>query len=638
MISWTEFADKYATTKTDVSGSFDAFCDALEALPSAPSKDRCKLVKLARFGEAANDRGCLRTNENMLAIAGVELDYDLEEMSLDEAAELFEGRGIAALFYTSPSHTAERPRWRVILPFSRELTPDQRDTYVSRGNGVLGGVVSDESFNWSQAFYAGRVDGVPYQSRRVSGRCIDEVAGLPEIGRRGPGANGASGYTLEHAYDDIRAGLNMHGAINHAAMCGESKAQIEAVMLESVAKEEDPGRWAKRLAEIDRSIRGAVRRKTRDIDRRVAQMPAPPMPVAQKLAGGLPIILPAEFASLPLRRRLWIAEPLIPAGETTLLYGAGAAGKSLLLLQLCLGMAGGIHWLGKPIQAGRALLFTCEDDADEINRRAVKVLKALGITWRDCGDRFAVVPMRASEASAVLAAPGKDGTLVPTATYEALKKAVADFKPDLTIIDTLADVHAGNENDRAHAKQFIKLVERLGQSTFIVTAHPSVSGQADGRGASGSTGWPAAVRSHLYLERVRGEEGAEADPDLRRLSNLKANYSQAAAGGIEMRWVEGVFQPTDAAGVAADMDAKADEFFLTMLARYNSEGRGVNGSSGATYAPRVFADDAMAKEARMNKRTLKAAMDRLFAAKRMRIEHGHRLRVCVRQKRPSATA
>ncbi len=614
----TDFPDRFARTKTETDVTFEALCERIINAPTVAYKEQCAWIKLGAFGDDVEnvESGCLRTNRNLRRVSGVELDYDLEEMSIDEAADLFRARGVRAFLYTSPSHMADKPRWRALLPFSHERDPVERDTYAARGNGVLGGVVSDESHTRSQGYYAGRVAGVLFESRMIDGACIDEVGGLPEIGRRGPGATGHTGYTREHAYDDVREGINLHAAINHLAMLGEAKADIEAAMLESRARTDDSTRWAKRFAEIDRSSRGAERRKEREQQRTLASIGVPPLPPVV----GLPLIKPGEFAARKLQKRKWVCEPLIPLGETTLMYGPGAAGKSLLLLILALCMACGFRWLGMPVPILRTLFFTCEDDADELNRRAAKVLQSLGVTWAECGDRFAAVPMRGTEASAVLAVASKDGTLTPTPTYAALRKLVEDFKPDVVIIDTLADVFAGNENDRSHAKQFVKLIERLYPATFIVTAHPSVSGQADGRGASGSTGWPAAVRSHLYLERVRGDEGAEPDPDLRQLSNLKANYAQAGSGGIELRWIDGVFVRSDRQAREEGGGGDADELFLELLARYTAQGRYVNASSGTTFAPSVFAKDDAAKAARLTKRALAAAMNRLFEAGRIVVQ------------------
>jgi RecA-family ATPase len=349
---------------------------------------------------------------------------------------------------------------------------------------------------------------------------------------------------------------------------------------------------------------------------------AAPKSAAAPASADLPCVRANDLAVRMPKQREWIVESLIPKGETTLLYGPGAAGKSLLLLQLALGIAAGRRWLGLPVPRGRVLFFTCEDDADEINRRGLTILREMDLSWFQVGERFLAVPMRGTDQSAVLAVAQRDGTLAPSATYAALRAMVERYKPDVVILDTLADIFAGNENDRSHAKQFVKLIERLYPATFLVTAHPSVSGQADGRGASGSTGWPAAVRSHLYLERARPEDGTPADPDLRQLSNLKSNYARAGDGGIELRWKDGVFVRSDRQAREADGTDKADDVFVELLRTFNARRVNVSTSPGTTYAPSVFAKEDAAKAQRISKKMLVAAMGRLIDAGRIRnVQH-----------------
>src|SRR5262249_43673542 len=55
----------------------------------------------------------------------------------------------------------EAPRWRVLCPFSREYSPEDRDRFLDRLNGVLGGVLEPESWTLSRAYYFGSVDGKP---------------------------------------------------------------------------------------------------------------------------------------------------------------------------------------------------------------------------------------------------------------------------------------------------------------------------------------------------------------------------------------------------------------------------------------------------------------------------------------------
>lgn len=452
---------------------------------------------------------------------------------------------------------------------------------------------------------------------------LDELDHLPRIGARGEAEReyGRSSTPSEVLEDDIRGGEAMHPAIVSLAMRGYSRERLEALLHESAAKTARPDRWQQCLQrDLPRALASAEGKRARKIAEKLATAPPPPRPVETDL----PVIGADGFAKMTVKPRRWIVPALIPANEPTLIYGPGATGKSLLLLQLALSVAAWQPWLGRAVPRGRVLFMTCEDDVEEIHRRAEAILRAYGCTWESMDDRLCIVPMRRTELSAVLASPTRDGTLTVTSTYQAMKRLVDRFKPDLAIVDTLADVFAGNENDRGHAKQFVKLLDSAFGCTFIVSAHPSVSGETTGRGMSGSTGWQGAVRSHLYFERVRGEDGVETDPDLRQLSNMKGNYGRKGEGDFELRWEAGVFVETDKrVREAVDTDT-ADAVFLELLRVYNARKVHVSTSRGSNNAATVFAREELAKSKRITKRMLEAAMGRLLDSGRV-VNVAHRV-------------
>jgi hypothetical protein len=124
----------------------------------------------------------------MIAIDGVEGDHDAGTMGVDEALSLLRAAGLAAIVYTSASHTPAKPRWRVLCPTSRSLPPEARRLLVARLNGVLKGALTGESFTDSQSYYYGRVEGAShYRCEIVDGRGIDEASDLDSraLGKKG---------------------------------------------------------------------------------------------------------------------------------------------------------------------------------------------------------------------------------------------------------------------------------------------------------------------------------------------------------------------------------------------------------------------------------------------------------------------
>lgn len=123
---------------------------------TAGEKDRLPWLKLATFGTARSEKGALRHDGNLRTVSGCEGDYDGEVVSFDAAVETAEKAGLQCLIYTSPSHTPERPRWRILAPCSAELPPEERYRLVARLNGLYSGIFAAESFTLSQSYYLGR--------------------------------------------------------------------------------------------------------------------------------------------------------------------------------------------------------------------------------------------------------------------------------------------------------------------------------------------------------------------------------------------------------------------------------------------------------------------------------------------------
>jgi RecA-family ATPase len=227
---------------------------------------------------------------------------------------------------------------------------------------------------------------------------------------------------------------------------------------------------------------------------------------------------------------------------------------------------------------------------------------------------------------ALMAVPDvKTKLLRPTAVFEALKSEIARIRPTLIVLDTLADIFGGEENQRAQARQFIGMLRGIAienNCAVLLLAHPSLSGMASGSGSSGSTGWNNSVRSRLYLERAKGDDGIEGDPDVRVLKVKKSNYSRADVE-IELRWQHGIFVAPSDAGTGSSFfrkaaaEEKADRIFLDMLAEFEAEGRHVSSSkTAANAAPAAFAGSPRAQG--IKKQAFRNAMERLFASKKIR--------------------
>ena len=344
-----------------------------------------------------------------------------------------------------------------------------------------------------------------------------------------------------------------------------------------------------------------------------------PPPDADKL----PFLDMSEWDREPAPPRLWAVQDRIPLRQPTLFSGEGAIGKTLLALQLAAAHVLGRDWLGMLPELGPAIYFGAEDDADELHRRIADIAAHYGASFADLiagGLQLASFAGR----DAILGIANRNGIVEPTQLFHRLHKAVCETKPKTLVLDTSADVYAGNENDRVQVRQFVGLLRRLaidGNCAVLLCSHPSLTGISTGTGLSGSTGWHNSVRARMFFKAATTEQGEEPNPELRELQFMKNNYGPIGVS-ILLRWRNGVFVPEPGQGSIkqAAAERKAEDLFLILLVRFNGQGRNVSDKKGPSYAPALFAPEAEAKAAKVRKDALAAAMRRLFTANKLHME------------------
>ena len=328
----------------------------------------------------------------------------------------------------------------------------------------------------------------------------------------------------------------------------------------------------------------------------------------------------SDFEGKPIPPRCWTVPEVIPAGKVTLLNGDGGTGKSLLALQLAAAVATCEKWIGLQVSGGGAIFMSAEDDEAELQRRLDDIRQIEGQSFVEM-HRLTLRSLVGEDALLARLDPATR-VLVPSHLFADLERQIADERPALVVLDTLADLFPGNENDRAQARQFIGQLSGLAlrhECAILLLAHPSLSGLNSGSGTSGSTGWNNSVRSRLYLERVI-QDGYEPDPDARILRTKKINYGRTG-GEIAMRWQDGVFV-TDASESGLDRmaaSAKAERVFLRLLRLHSEQGRRVNPSGGTNFAPKLFAAHPDAEGC--TKRAFGNAMEALLSSGKIAVQH-----------------
>lgn len=318
----------------------------------------------------------------------------------------------------------------------------------------------------------------------------------------------------------------------------------------------------------------------------------------------------AEFAGQKAPPFEWLVPDLIPADNVTLLYGDGGTGKSLLALQLAVATVAGREWIGHEVhRRGPVLFYSAEEARSHMQARAEQVCAAMDVAFEDL--RGLCARSMVEEPEATFATFDRD-TLKETPIWKDVVAAVRQLKPVLLVVDTLADVFAGDEIKRVQARSFIALLRKLAMTeavTVLLLAHPSQAGMANSSGTSGSTAWSNSVRSRLYFRRDDTKLSGKADPDVRVLSVEKANYGQSGKT-TTVRWVAGCFRRLADAD-AAIRHLEAEAAFLACLRSATARNINVTNKSGHGYAPEEFKH--MPEAGGFTSADLRGAMERLEA-------------------------
>ncbi|MEP7222648.1 MAG: AAA family ATPase [Novosphingobium sp.] len=315
----------------------------------------------------------------------------------------------------------------------------------------------------------------------------------------------------------------------------------------------------------------------------------------------------AALATVAPKAKLFSIERLAPLAEVTLFTGPGSAGKSLLGQQLATAAAADLQCLGLDVMPGPAIYLTCEDDAEQLHFRQAHICDSMGVPMASLSGKLHLMSLRGALDNALTVEADK-GKLMPSESYQRLVRKILATGSKLVFLDNVAHLFTGNENDRGEVTRFVNLLNKAAGETgaaIVLLGHPNKQGDQ----WSGSTAWPNAVRSRIYLEH-------DEETDLRTLSLPKSNYGQKGEV-VSFRWHEWAFVldkdlPADTrAEIAQVVKANGENAaFLRCLAAATESNRAVSHNPGSNYAPKVFA--AMPESKSYTAKALAGAMERLL--------------------------
>lgn len=575
-----------------------------------------------------------RGDLNVRAMTGVVIDFDnsegrgndaqcaaaptLPEHHVDNLGDL------TYCWYSTHSNTIAWPKWRLVLPFDREVLPHEWPAVFDGAMAMLG---RDENIDTtcgelSRAYYtpscAPGAEASAFAGFREGRLCtVEELLSMTSV------VIGENVHSLPGAHARNQ-GRNDRLKSVAAAMLGRAEP-VEAIVLEllKVDAEHNPPLFTDRTEGFKGTPEAGALKFLGSIalsqSARSVQAHDQPDVIALRDVGQAHA--PQSAGSEPLRPRPasawkdapepppreWLWPEWIPMVQTTALYGDGGIGKTLAAQQLMTAVAAGLKVWHEDVRPGIALGIFCEDDEDELQRRQFAICESFGVRPAALGNLHLL--SRAGDDNLLMTFKDDVGHLTPF--WHQVREMVGDIRPALLTVDTAADTFGGNENIRPQVRQFVQgALTKLAiefRCAVLLCAHPSVAGLTSGSGTGGSTAWNNSVRSRLYLSR---------DEVTQRLvlERKKSNYAKAGER-IELMWQAGAFirfATVPGQAMRTEADVEYEQLFLGLLREFTARGQGVGVDKRGNYAPREFGRAMREQGQSVNEMGLGMAMNRLL--------------------------
>lgn len=268
---------------------------------------------------------------------------------------------------------------------------------------------------------------------------------------------------------------------------------------------EEVRRWETRRAEIPRAVKSAEK---------FAPPERAPASVTINLGGDSESVAEIKddltaldwtvLEQTPPEAPEFLVDGWLPRRTTTLLSANGGVGKSNVALQLAVAMAVGVDWLGIETRRSRVLILSAEDEARVVHFRVANICANAKVSLSSLRDDLICYDM-----SAIDSTLWREGA---TDRMQWLADMTRKHEVDVVIIDNASDVFAGNENDRAQVRGFLRCLNMIAAGTdcaILLLAHVDKAsvrmtvGKDTDSTFSGSTAWNNSVRSRWAMTREK---------------------------------------------------------------------------------------------------------------------------------------
>lgn len=503
-------------------------------------KTRLPWLKLAKFGSVRHhrddtpvERQSLRHNDNVVFISGVEADYDAERLSVDQAVLILRTARVAGMIYTSPSHTADAPRWRVLCPLSQDMPPAARVGMVERLNGIFCGALAGESFTLSQSYYFGSIKSNPsHEVHLVDGAYLDarsdlddaavgkprsEVKYTPPTERR-PDKSRFVEAVIANALSKVRAAADgskhnvlraqakLLGGYQHA---GSFTTDGMAATLVSAL----PASTVDYKAALTTALWGLEKGATMPIE--IPDLPPRPIPEpppadpddpgfdpsnvvqfpsdvaadAPPIKAETPRIKITRYADVEATTNTAdLIEDYLGAGAMSVLYGESNSGKTFFATNMGFHVANGWEWNGRHVER-TGVIYCAMEGAHGISNRIAALKEEYGV--EDVPFGIVTIPLDLCQSDS------DSYALIAAIKAEAI---AIGFPIGLIILDTVARALAGgNENAPDDMGALVRNGDLIRNATGAHVMWIHHSGKDQARGARGHSSLRAATDTEIEV-------------------------------------------------------------------------------------------------------------------------------------------
>jgi hypothetical protein len=248
-----------------------------------------------------------------------------------------------------------------------------------------------------------------------------------------------------------------------------------------------------------------------------------------------------------IKSRPWLVSRLLLRGDVTVIAGAGAGGKSILMLAMfahwAVGKDFGPYKLAVPGKALRCMFYNAEDDKEEQSRRVLAICHIFGLDYTEVKKNLCSIDDADGELLLATAPQGNPASNIPAIEY--IINAIRHEQVDVFGADPLVNLHTCKESDNGHMRFVMGLFRRIAretQSAVFIAHHTSKGGDREergdadairGAGAIVNSGRIAIMVSNMTKE-DRQEYGIDAEDKYAyvRIDDAKANMFQRAGKAI----------------------------------------------------------------------------------------------------------